>query len=151
MISSIPTHKGGIRIGVVNSNCGPDYWTLEVNDDNGVRVLDVEIPLIDYAHLLAGREIKVDYQIPGAHLAGMRREVKTEFVPGTSNHTTKRADEARWVGPFEVNGWSARGSDFGNAHHSKTIDGIKGYNVVFIRFVDPLSGNPVDNTTGRML
>jgi hypothetical protein len=151
MNANLPTHTGNLRIGYVSSNMGPSYWSVEMRDENGVTVFQADVPLEDYGRLLSGRETAIPYQLPGAHLAGKFREHKTVFVPGEPGYKTRRQDAAIHIGPFEVDGWRGYDSDFGNGHKSGTVDGVKGYYVAFHRFVEPLSGNPVDPSTGLVL
>lgn len=107
---------------------GGDTVRITIDDESSsVELMMVEIDYEQWARAQAshyGRPCEV--RIGRVDLVGKVHQVKEEFVADNED-----------VSKFEVDGWKARGGDFGN-YHRRTEKGKKiGFNCVFFRYVDP--------------
>jgi hypothetical protein len=135
--------KGSITISRPSCSSGEEFITVEVEDRiSGCTILKAYIDLAEFSRAITGLgyvKCELDYfsQAP----VGKKREVKTEFVPFEHHYSKdKKKEEARKleaVKPFEVDGWKHHYlDDLGNHHRSATKEGVRGYNIGFIRFVE---------------
>ena len=132
-----------IRFGVVHSSHEEDYLLIDLEDvASGVTFLTVKISMSQGGRFLAQRVTPCEVELGGVDLIGCERQVKTEFVPGTTSYNNRKEDSAKALAPFEVDGWKGMDSDFGNGNRSAEVGGVKGYKVTFIRYVRP-DGTPV--------
>lgn len=138
---------GRIRISRVSSTGSDgDYVQLTMYDEKSrIQFLTANIPIDSFGRVVTGGpETECQVELRGVERIGCTHEHKTEFVPGTVSYTKgdRNAVAQAAIAPFEVDGWRAHLSDFGNQHRSKEKDGVKGYNVTFHRYVRP-DGTPV--------
>jgi hypothetical protein len=131
-------HKGNISIGKVTSNVEPyTFINIEIADDNGLQIVDCNIPMEQYGHLIAGTHgINCEFHISNVDKIGKTRELKTIVVEYDQNDNKDqmliKAQE------YEVDGWSINyKGDIGN-HHRMSYDHTankKLNRLTYVRFV----------------
>ena len=137
---------GTIRASCVSSNVEDDRIVLEIHDvKSGVVLMKVSMTYAEYGVLAAGgRSTDCELTLFRTDLAGATRETKTEAVDiNKYGYSHEKADAKKAVAPFEVDGWKARISDVFNGHRSFNKGDRRFSNVVFVRFVDSETGQPI--------
>jgi len=114
-----------IRLGAYTSNQPPySGYTLEITDEDAAAILcRADLTADQVAGFVVGNNM-AQAQAEYSPECGTLLETKQEFVP---THVGLES--------FEVDGWTARRSDFGNHHRRQLREGIDGYTVVFRRNV----------------
>lgn len=128
------------------SRCGPgtredrDFIRIEIIDDaSRITVAHIEIGMAEMMAALtnlANQPCTVEWR--GLNKIGWRHEHKTETVPYKHAHgkdAAMAAAKAEALKPFEADGWTGYAGDLGN-HHKASKDCV-GYNVSFVRWVEP--------------
>lgn len=129
------TVPGKITISRYSQTYKDDGITIRITDDvSRVEFVEAHMGLADFAAAVTGLgQVPAQLELRGLDLVGMRAENKEEFVPALPG-----GKDASLL-PFLVDGWAARGGDYGNSHRGSQDHG---YRVVFFRHVDPTTGKP---------
>lgn len=118
----------------------PIHITID-DEISGCRVLDLYMRLDEFAKAVTSSQGKASIRHFRSAPVGMKAENKTEIVPYKHAYGKDHSeDEAKALGPFEVDGWRARRSDLSN-HHHYVSEGKQ--RVTFFRHVNPDTGEPV--------
>jgi hypothetical protein len=117
---------------------------LEITDDtSGGRLVDLVMSPEAFGNAVTGLGAQpCKYNLGRVELAGKIREAKEEFVPEAVKHCKLSREEYALENckPFMVDGWTPRGSHFGNSHYYQRVGGQGGYRVIFFRYVDAPGG-----------
>lgn len=132
------------------SNTSEKAIAITVEDDaSSTRVLELTVPLADFAEALTGRYLSNVagriWPAPVGAVLEVKQEVvpfKDRDVPYTKDRAARDAHPAvaAALAPFEVDGWRAHRDDLFNGHRSVSPDSQR---VTFRRHVDPETGKPI--------
>lgn len=128
-----------------HGNRDGNYISITIVDESSrARMIEVEIPVAEFALALTGLSEQCCSFAPGAfEIAGWTREHKRVDVP--DNHSRrwlkyedKREAAREAVAPFEIDGWECNYlEDFGNMHRYDRE--TKTYSMGLVRFVPPVT------------
>lgn len=117
----------------VNRYSGTDTIVIKIDDNNGSRIVAVELPAREMMMALTGLSaVECEYLLhSGIQNAGKVRETK-EIIVKTERRAFTADEKRALLKPLETDGWRAYDGDLGNSH--RMVD--DGYKVNFTRFVD---------------
>ena len=131
-----------------------DGVRIEIKDsESHVQFLSLELSIEQFGRAVASMLVDdLECTVRGAHLIGMKHEVKRELVlfdryrEGGKPDSPPNLAELAALGPFEVDGWRGSYADLRNGHRTKREGDKRFQEVVFRRHVDPATGQPVDRS-----
>lgn len=136
-----------IKGSVVITRGSDDRVRISVRDSEAcVEFCEVDLSLGEFALAVTAQAVSgVKVIVRGLDLVGTKHEVKTEFVPHTTQYSCRAGDRkaiaAAAFAPFEVDGWKGRSDDLFNGHRMAEKDGVRGARVTFTRNV-PIEVSP---------
>lgn len=129
--------KANIHIGRTHCSSEPDYYTIEIIDENSsVLVVEAQLTLEQFARALSSESLMdVPVEYGPLDKVGKYLEVKTEYIEDIdySNFTIQLPIKVK---PFEVDGWKADKETTFNCHRRSSREGKNVYSVNFRRWVD---------------
>lgn len=130
--------KCKITISRPNFSSGKEAINITITDvTSGTEFFDGEMTLEDFTRCLTGfglKPIEAELRLENVGKIAENKEVE---VPAPDNwYQLSDAEKKNLIKPFEIDGWEAHISDYGNNHRRTKA----GFRVVFFRFVDPPKG-----------
>jgi hypothetical protein len=116
---------------------GPDgqYVLLQISDIGSCcTILEAEFGLEEFAKIITGMGMHVNYGVRNLGKIGKKLESKHEIVNIGWSATNNEIREA--VSKFEIDGWV--GEDECCRNHHNAVNG--GFRVTYVRWVDPEEG-----------
>ena len=131
-----------------------DGVSIEVKDSaSNVQFLSLDLSIEQFGRAVTSMLVdELECTVRGAHLLGMRHEVKHELVPfncykdGGRGSSDPNSAELAALAPFEVDGWRGNHIDLRNGNRTKREGDKRFQEVVFRRHVDPATGQPVERS-----